>query len=406
MLEKEYDVIIIGAGVAGCVAALKLVANGKRVLLVEKLKKIGSHNSRKLDVTESQGIADITAELNLPFNGKFNRSIWYSPNANFELDSRVYDYYVLRGSDVDSFESIVSNRIKSFGGTVLTNAEITNYNFENEYVKSVVINYNNRHQVVNCKYLFFADGHHSKSLEIFGIKERPGPTFIGYGEICVNSELKAGVTHVFFDSKLAPGGYFYLGKADNGEVLSSIVINKALQGNISIKTYYQNFIAANANILKLLGKYKVKNSFVGMGKTGIISRRSLRNMALLGDAGRTMDPIFGYGVRQAIISGYMAAVSAIDCLNNKKRDLDEYEDKLNKSVFQGRETENQKFRNFIDHLNNEELDYAFKSIETIGLSTSLDDFFDNPFNNIGMLLNVTLKKPKLLTTVIIKFFLA
>ena len=35
-MEKEYDILIIGAGPSGCVAAANLVKSGHRVLVVEK----------------------------------------------------------------------------------------------------------------------------------------------------------------------------------------------------------------------------------------------------------------------------------------------------------------------------------------------------------------------------------
>ena len=45
--KREYDVIVVGAGAAGLMAAGTAARNGKRVLLLEKMEKSG----RKVRIT-------------------------------------------------------------------------------------------------------------------------------------------------------------------------------------------------------------------------------------------------------------------------------------------------------------------------------------------------------------------
>ena len=42
MLHAEYDVIVVGAGPGGCIAAKVAAENGFRVLMLEKRQEIGA----------------------------------------------------------------------------------------------------------------------------------------------------------------------------------------------------------------------------------------------------------------------------------------------------------------------------------------------------------------------------
>jgi predicted flavoprotein YhiN len=41
-LSKNYDLIVVGAGAAGMIAAIRAARNGKKVLLLEKLSQIAA----------------------------------------------------------------------------------------------------------------------------------------------------------------------------------------------------------------------------------------------------------------------------------------------------------------------------------------------------------------------------
>ncbi len=85
-LTKSYDIIIIGAGAAGMMAAVTSAKDGKKVLLLEKLPLIGS----KLKATGG-GRCNLTNTLsNEDFMAKFGR------NGRFMQDAlRVFDHKAL-----------------------------------------------------------------------------------------------------------------------------------------------------------------------------------------------------------------------------------------------------------------------------------------------------------------------
>ena len=72
-MKKSYDVIVIGAGTSGMMAAISAAENGADVLLIEKNKKVGKkllmNGGGRCNVTNHRSVDDLIAHI--PGNGKF-----------------------------------------------------------------------------------------------------------------------------------------------------------------------------------------------------------------------------------------------------------------------------------------------------------------------------------------------
>lgn len=92
-MKYDYDLIVIGAGASGCIAAITAAANGNRVLLLEKLPHIGA----KLKASGG-GRCNLTNTLkNEDFMAKFGR------NGRFMQDAlNIFDHKAL----MDFFQKI------------------------------------------------------------------------------------------------------------------------------------------------------------------------------------------------------------------------------------------------------------------------------------------------------------
>jgi len=85
MIEKEYDLIVVGSGAAGIIAAIVAAREGKSVLLLEKLSKIAS----KLKATGG-GRCNLTNTLsNEEFMSKFGRDGRFMQDALKTFDNKA-----------------------------------------------------------------------------------------------------------------------------------------------------------------------------------------------------------------------------------------------------------------------------------------------------------------------------
>lgn len=95
-MKKEYDLIVIGAGAAGMMAAITAAREGKKVLLLEKLSQIGA----KLKATGG-GRCNLTNTLtNEDFMAKFGRDGRFMQDALLDFDHKAL---------IDFFEDIGVN---------------------------------------------------------------------------------------------------------------------------------------------------------------------------------------------------------------------------------------------------------------------------------------------------------
>ncbi len=176
---KNFDIIIIGAGASGCLAALKASCKNKRILLIDKLKTAG----KKLMVT-GNGRCNLTNLNIFPTQDYFNQNIdnfikRYPPisTLNFFKNMGLICY-----SDEQSRVYPISNSAKSVID-VLNNQLFKNNNItlslENEFEDVEYIN--GKYEVkttlgnFSCEKLVIASGGNTAEIifQKFNLKTKP-----------------------------------------------------------------------------------------------------------------------------------------------------------------------------------------------------------------------------------------
>jgi len=327
----KCDVLIVGNGVAGSVTALKALKHGLKIIIIEKEKKIGTNIDTKLDLTESIGIENIIKELDLPIHDKSNVSKWFSPNHVLDFNSSIYDLYVKRGIDEDSFENKNISKILDGGGQLLTETNIKLFKWgKNNRVDKVIVKKDKKNIEIEPSFIIGADGVNSAVLKLSRLSsyENIIGKFIGIGVYGKNFNLPTGITHVFFDRNIAPGGYIFAAKSKENNCVLAVGIDSSMT-NINPQQYYKK-IKSHKLLSDILKDAEIKNPLSGFGRIGLLKRHSIGNIMLVGDAGRFPDPLFCYGVRQAILSGYNAAKTINLCLQSaiEKKPSEKFESSM------------------------------------------------------------------------------
>ena len=122
MQTDACDVLIVGAGAVGSVAALTALQAGLDVIVVEKEPTPGRHTQTKIDLTDGLDLGPILDELDLPVIDRSHRSRWFSPRHVLDYTSDIPSLYVKRGCDPDSFETRMAARLQDAGVRMLTGA--------------------------------------------------------------------------------------------------------------------------------------------------------------------------------------------------------------------------------------------------------------------------------------------
>lgn len=389
----KANVAIIGCGIAGEICALKLLKEGFTVNIIDKSTVIGEQNETKIDITEDAGLENIFNELNIKNLTKSNKSRWFSPNNSFSFESKISDIFVKRGSEKDSLDTILSGKIKSFNCDICTNAKFEDFNIRNGTINSMKIREKNQIKEIKAKFFVGADGSPSLTTKKLQLDNsiKTGHEIIGYGLMSYDLKIPKKETHIFFDSEMVPGGYFFIGKMDNGLGVASIVSTKH-HVQKPLKEYFNIFVKNNKIISDILSDFESLNYFYGSCNTGILENHTYSNFCAVGDAAYVMSPIFGYGVRPAIISGFLAAKEIINNFEQEKNDLTHYEFSLKKHLLFN-EKQTHFFREVFDKLDNNDFNFLVESVSYLHNKVHLDEILDNPQKCLSLLPNIFLRKP-------------
>jgi len=380
---EKYDLLVVGAGAAGCTAALKAARSGLKTLLAERAPGPGVHVQPKLDITQDENIKKIIKETGVKTRGRSNKSMWLSRSHSLQLTSRIHDLFILRGKHPDSYESQLSQKALDAGcelsfNTSLGVVQISRDGFES----AVLISEDGSRRMVKPEFVIAADGISSHVLSSCfpHLQEKRQTEFVGAGAMLENATtIHGGVTHVFFDSKLLPGGYFYLCRFKKNNAVAAAALPVHKLGAHSVEHYFKQFTQSHPILRQLFKKATLINYFAGGSHAARLDKHYHKNILLTGDAGRLLDPLLGYGVNHAIHSGYWAA-AAIAEASAEEEAAGLYERKLASDLLPGMR-EGARARKALDSMTNNDFDSIIRFLNHVSSKADLEKFLEDPISH-------------------------
>ena len=299
MSNHSYDVVIIGAGPAGCSAGIMLAKKGMKILLLDKSefprkKPCGGLLTEKTYsiITKTLGLNGLDEVIIQKSNGfeiyDGNRFI-NSAKAN------NYTYYVSR----KSFDNFLLEGAKQAGCVVLTGAVVSNIKFESVLIGA---------ESYQFKYLIGADGLNSMVRRHYRIPMPKNNMAVGLQvDVPLNRmplNLKWDLPKIYFGYVKYGWGWAF----PKGDYVSLGLAGLFSKG-ASLKTAFNLFLA-DLSCQDASKESQISGAQIPYGS--YLSSPGKDNALLLGDAAGFVDPITGEGIYNAILSGVIAA----DILSN------------------------------------------------------------------------------------------
>ena len=359
----ECDVLVVGAGPAGSVAALYCSKHGLNTILIERNNKIGAYTSTRIDSSPDFGLTEIIKEIGLKTENLVYNSKWHSPSgSSFTLHSKTGEYYFKRGPDPDSFGcSTVSKAIKN-GCKLFLDAAVKEISKDGGRFNEVTISQGAEKIVIKPEIIIAADG--GDSIFHRHVNKRLLNNRVAHG-VTGKDFIQPDTSEIYFDAELAPRGYFYIVTCLNGISSAGIVLDSDKMQK-SAGDYFYEYLNKNPAIADKIKP--ITNNFVGSGEMFDLDTYQKKNLLFVGDAAGLIDPFLGYGMMPAIVSAYCAGKHSVNAINDKDYSLLNGYDAEIKQRFPKRLPH--LYRKVFNSLNNEDFELLIEMVE--GLQSKID----------------------------------
>ncbi|PKL64554.1 MAG: digeranylgeranylglycerophospholipid reductase [Methanomicrobiales archaeon HGW-Methanomicrobiales-3] len=386
-MNNKYDVLVIGGGPAGAIAAKTAVEKGLSALIVEKRPAIGA------PVRCAEGIGkEALQEFIDPdprwISAEMTGAGIVAPDGFFmKLESAMAGGKVGYVLDRKFFDRELVWKAAEAGADVAVKSRACAPILEDGVVKGAKIDYCGKVSSVKAQVVIAADGVESKFSKWCGIDTtvpvREIMSSVQY--VMADIDIDPGATIFYLGNDVAPEGYLWVfpkGKR-TANVGIGISGRKSGEGHRA-KDYLDKF---------------VKKTFPN-GKTieyipgGVSVCRPLEctvadGLVIAGDAARVVDPLTGGGIYNAMYTGKLAAETAADCIGKgdvSKKALMSYDrewraSKMGKSI-----ERNYHIKEYLIRQSDEKLNEIIHSVSKLNLAE---------FSTMNLIKEIIKANPKL-----------
>ncbi|OQP50285.1 hypothetical protein A4H97_00095 [Niastella yeongjuensis] len=319
--SEHYDVIIVGAGPAGCACAMALKNSGLRVALIDKHQfprdKVCGDAIPGRAIKFLHEIDPQFAERLAAFTEKLptRSTLCYYNNKKLDFTWTLEAYTVTRehfdnflfaavknNSEVHTVEGVsVSDVVRSASGYTVI-AKDTNKRYD-------------------CTMLIGADGINGVTAKKLTARQMDRKHHVAgvrayYSGV---SGMEDTCTEVYFDKKYLPG-YFWVFPIKGGLVNAGmgILSDMVVSNKINVKNAFYDFIDRSPVLKEKFKNAQPVGTLQGCGLP-MGSRwvsMSGDHFLLAGDAASLIDPVSGDGIGNAVLSGKLAAEQVTQCFAN------------------------------------------------------------------------------------------
>jgi len=300
----NYDVVVVGAGPAGCRTAELIAKKGFKVLVLEEHTEIG----KPIQCTGlvSQRIGKIPKKIIV---NKIKTAKFCSGDESFEVKSKNSVYVI----DRRKFDKQIAEEAKKVGVNFKTSTRFLD--FKNGEVST-------SNGIYRTKLLVGADGPSSSVAGVSGI-ELP-KNILSAVQVNVKSNFDSGTVELWFGSDVAPGLFAWVVPESRNKARVGLAADKYPN------KFFERFFRKRIGNLKSTGR-------VGdVIRYGLIKKSVVDNVLLVGDAACQIKPFSAGGLVYGQIGAKYAGEACVKALHSnnfsEKFLLENYDKKWKKEL--------------------------------------------------------------------------
>jgi digeranylgeranylglycerophospholipid reductase len=327
----KYDVVVVGGGYGGLIAAQQAAKQGAKTLLLEKEKIIGEH-VRSTGAIHLKAIEAFNIDESVLANPVYGGKI-YAPNGkSITLDFKKVSGYM---TNKKAFFALLAKRAEESGVKIVTSSPVRDVIKEGDQIKGVVAESNGKKSKIGASIVVAADGMPSV------VSKKTGLGVIKNFAVCkryvvegvdLESDKYTELLFLGSGSILGRGGWvFPFSKSiiDCGFG----VLNSRMDRGLN---FYANEFLNNPIIKEKIKGGKIVEEDTGfIPTTGPLPKTYGNGILAVGDAAGITDPITAEGIRYAMFSGEKAGKVAAEAVNQgdfSKSFLSKYEKGWKKEI--------------------------------------------------------------------------
>lgn len=309
-MKNDYDVIVVGGGPSGSIAARSAAERGVSVILLEKDRDVG-YPVRCGEAISKAGVEEFIKPDPKWIAATISKFSFNAPNgteviidfgeAGYVLERRIFDYELARTA-------------ADAGSKILTRAYVNGLIFENGKVAGVKYEYRGEQKELKAKVVIAADGVESRVGRWAGLT-----THIDFRDMesavqitAANISIDQNTLYFYFGENFAPQGYFWIFPKGNNKVNIGLGVSGLIGKKKSALSFLNNFME------KYYPSAPVLTTVAGGVPCCItLSKISAAGIMLVGDAARQVNPLSGGGIASGMIGGSIAGRIAAEAVKMK-----------------------------------------------------------------------------------------
>lgn len=311
---EAFDVVVVGGGPAGSMAALTAADRGLSVLMVERDSVVGSP-VRCAEGVDDKGLREFFEPDPAWISATIKGYSLIAPDSTVvDMNTNGYEGYILERL---VFDRMISEKAAAHGASVMTGTEAVAMSGFSDGRRTVTLAANGNSWDVSAKIVVAADGLESRAARWAGLKTHCTPHNMETAAQYMLSgvDVDDTVFQLYFTPEFAPGGYAWMFPKSNQTANVGLGISGDFSKDKSPIAYLDDFCARYFPGAAVVGK-----TVGGIPCTGGIKKIIADGLMVAGDSAHMANPITGGGIINALIAGKLAGEVAEKALANGAAD--------------------------------------------------------------------------------------